>query len=336
VAPTKNGSPVVRFLRDDECDTAEFTMLSSLRSSVMASESMPCVYGSVAFVDSDPPSALITTATLGNSTLNIHSDLDGEVSVKSVIIVDSQATPTRSDVAPVVPVISGPPCQLETKFDDAENEEEVSTILCHDIPQVNYCQDDPDCPFCGPHANCLLAFECGSSNSECDDEEPDTRESVAPLQNQVTFTVDEETENSFVAEYVDKTTGHIMEVHVRKCGNDDDDPHINRLTCCGDIDSDDDLMSDDDADSDDMIDDDDLCLSDDDPGEDMDMMADIMAKVEGYAMNKFGYPLPGLTVDMRVRLGAELVDDGPKCPTGLKGSSCDVGKPREEDGLDFK
>ena len=325
MTPTKNESPVVYFLRDDKCDTAEFTMLPSQTSSVMAAKSMPCVYGSVASVDFDPPSTLTTTATLGNLTLSHCSDLDGEVPAQPAIAADYKATHTQNDAVPMVTVTPSSDGQPDTELDDVESEEEEDTILCGDKPQVNYCQDDPDCPFCGPHTNCLLAFECGSVDSEWDDEELDTMEPVAPLQNQVIFIIDEETENGFVAEYVDKTTGQIMEVHVRKCENDDDDPHVNRLTCCGDIDSDDGLMSDDDADSDDtcMVDDD-MYLSDDDPGEDMDTMAGIMAKVESYAISKFGCYLPELRIDMRAKLGIEQVDDGPRSATGLEGAGSDI------------
>jgi len=159
----------------------------------MAPESMPCVYGSVASVDSDPPPTLTTTATVGNSTLTLCSDLDGEVFAKPAIAVGSQATHTQNDVAPMVPMISGPNRQLETEFDDVVSEDEVGVVSYHDMPQVNCCQDDPDCPFCGPHAECLFASDCDLSDGECDDDGdqtepeglfmPETKVSVVPPRN---------------------------------------------------------------------------------------------------------------------------------------------------------
>jgi len=151
----------------------------------------------------------------------------------------------------------------------------------------------------------------------------------------VTFTVNKETETGFMAEYVDGAIGKTIEIRVWQC-EDDDDPCISRVASCEDTDSEDDLMSDDDSDSDDVIDDDDLYLLHDGPGEDMDSMADIMAKVEGYAMSKFGCHLPGLRVEMRTKLDVEPVDDGFKSPTGPKNPGPDAKGQKEEGDMDFK
>jgi len=156
-----------------------------------------------------------------------------------------------------------------------------------------------------------------------------------PSPNHMTFTVEKESDTGFVAQYIDEATGKILEVHVRR-SSDESTTCVNRVTDCADTDSDDDSVSDGHWDSDDMMSDDELYLSEEGPGEDMDTMRDIMAKVESYAMSKFGCDLPGLSVDLREKWGDELVTDGPQGHNELNDMSNGPREPPGQDGTDLK